>query len=110
MNMECLKKEKMRSECSYTRNQNKLMMLMKGGLSSRMQVMESLSVNTNAYEGVLQACEKIETYYKTVKDSENLSAVSNKLEAILEDFTEVEGIVKGYLSSTSMSSAKDQIE
>ena len=92
--MERLKKEKMRSKCSYTKNRNKLMMAMEGGLSSRMQVMESLNVSTDAYEDVLQACEKLETYYETEK----------------EDFTEVEGIVKEYLSGTNKSSAKDQTE
>ena len=74
------------------------MMAMEGGLSSRMQVMESLNVFTDAYEDVLQACEKLETYYETEKDSGNLSAISNELEVIEEDFTEVEGIVKGYLA------------
>ena len=108
--MERLKKEKMRSKGSYTKNRNKLMMAMEGGLSSRMQVMESLNVFTDAYEDVLQACEKLETYYETEKDSGNLSATSNELEVIEEDFTEVEGIVKGYLSGVNKSSAKDQTE
>ena len=106
--MERPKKEKMRSKCSYTRNRNKLMMVMEGGLSSRIQVMESLSVLTDAYGGVLRACEELETYYETVKDSGNVSAVSNELEAIKGDFTEVEGIVKGYLKGTSRSSAKTE--
>ena len=61
------------------------MMVIEGGLSSRMQVMESLCVFTNAYEGVLRACEELETYYETMNKSGNLSAVSNKLEAIDED-------------------------
>ena len=38
------------------------MMVMEGGLSSRMQVMESLGVFTDAYEGALPACEELETY------------------------------------------------
>ena len=59
MNMERLKKEKIRSKSSYTRSRNKLMMVMEGGLSSRMQVMESLGVFTDAYEGVLRACEEL---------------------------------------------------
>ena len=58
------------------------MMVMEGGLSSRMQVMESLGVFTDGYEGVLRACEELETYYETMNNLENLSAVSNKLEAI----------------------------
>ena len=34
----------MRLKCSYWKNQNKFMMMMEGGVSSRMEVMESLSV------------------------------------------------------------------
>jgi len=61
--MERVKKERMRSKCSYTRNRNKLMMELEGGLSSRMQAIESLSTLTDAYKGVLRACEGLETYY-----------------------------------------------
>ena len=104
--MERLKKRKMTSKCSYTKNRNKLMMVMEGGLSSRMQVMESLSDFTD--ESVLRACEELEAYYENIKDSTKLGAVSKELDAIEEDFSEVEGIVKGYLSGTSRSSAEDQ--
>ena len=76
-------------------------MVTEGGLLSRMQVMESLSVFTDAYEDVLQACEKLEMYYENAKGLRKLSAVSNELKAIAENFTEAEGMVKGYLSSTS---------
>ena len=55
------------------------MMAMEGGLSSRMQVMESLNVFMDAYEDVLRACEKLETYYDTEKYSGNVSAISNEL-------------------------------
>lgn len=82
------------------------MMVMEGGLSSRMQVMESLSDFTD--ESVLWACEELEAYYENIKDSRKLGAVSKELDAIEEDFSEVEGIVKGYLSGTSRSSAGDQ--
>lgn len=85
------------------------MMVMEGALLSRMEVMESLNVFTDTYEDVLRACDKLEKFYKTGKDSGNLSAVSNELEAI-KDFTEVEGIVKGYLRNTNRSSVKDQME
>lgn len=85
------------------------MMAMEGALLSRMEVMESLNVFTDTYEDVLRACDKLEKFYKTEKDSGNLSAVSNELEAI-KDFTEVEGIVKGYLRNTNRSSVKDQME
>lgn len=108
-NMEHLKKEDTGSKSSYTRNRNKLMMAMEGALLSRMEVMESLNVFTDTYEDVLRACDKLEKFYKTEKDSGNLSAVSNELEAI-KDFTEVEGIVKGYLRNTNRSSVKDQME
>ena len=101
--MEHLKKEKMRSKCSYTRNRDKLMMAMEGGLSSRMFF-------ADAHEDVLRACGKIEKFYETKKDSGNLSAVSNELKAIEEDFNEVEGVVKGYLSNANRSSVKYQTE
>ena len=84
------------------------MMVMEGGLSSRMQVMESLSDFTDAYESVLRACEEFEAYYENIKDSRILGAVSKVLDAMEEDFSEVEGMVKGYLSSASRSSAEDQ--
>ena len=105
-----MKKEKMRSKCAYTRSRNKLMMVMEGGLSSRMQVMETLNAFTDAYDGVLRAFEALDTYYDTVEDSGNLRALSNEMEAIEEDFNEVEGIVKGYLSGASRSSVRDQME
>ena len=72
--------------------------------------MESLGVFTEAYEGVLRACEELETYYKMMNNSGNFSAILNELEAIDEDFAKVKGIVKGYLSGTSRLSAKDQTE
>ena len=80
------------------------------GLSSRMQVMENLSLFTDAYESVLRACEELEAYYETTRDSKKLRDVSKELDAIEGDFTEVEGIVKGYLSGTRRSPAKDQTE
>ena len=109
--MERLKKEKMKSKCAYTRNRNKLMMAMEGGLSSRMHVMEMLNDFTDAYDGVLRAYEELGTYYETVKDLGNLKTLSNEMEASEEDFNEVEGIVKGYLSGASRSSSvRDQTE
>ena len=105
-----LKKEKMRSKCAYTRSRNKLMMVMEGGLSSRMQVMETLNVFTDAYDGVLRAFEALDTYYETREDSGNLRALSDEMEAIEEDFNKVEEIVKGYLSGASRSSVRDRTE
>ena len=84
------------------------MMVMEGGLLSKMQVMESLIVFTDAYESVLRACKEVEAYYENIRDSRKLGAVSMELDAIEKDFSEVEGIVKGYLSGTSRSSADDQ--
>ena len=83
-------------------------MVMEGGLLSKMQVMESLIVFTDAYESVLRACKEVEAYYENIRDSRKLGAVSMELDAIEKDFSEVEGIVKGYLSGTSRSSADDQ--
>ena len=83
---------------------------MEGGLSSRMQVMETLNVFTDAYDGVLRAFEALDTYYETREDSGNLRALSDEMEAIEEDFNEVEGIVKGYLSGASRSSVRDRTE
>ena len=56
----------MRSKRSYTSSRNKLMMVMGRGLSSKMQVMKSLGVFMDVYEGVFQACEELETYYETI--------------------------------------------
>ena len=83
---------------------------MEGGLSSRMQVMESLDVFTDDHEDVLRVCEKLEKIYESEKDSGNVSALSNELEVSEEDFTEVEGIVKGYLSGTNRSSVEHDTE
>ena len=73
-----------------------------------MEVIESLSDFTDAYESLLRACEELETYYENIKDSGKLGALSKELDAIEEDFSEVEEIVKGYLSGMSRSSAEDQ--
>ncbi|KAL9974333.1 hypothetical protein ACROYT_G011356, partial [Oculina patagonica] len=108
--MEQFKKEKMRSKCRYTRTKNKLMMVMEGGMSSRMHVMESLDAFTNTYEDVLQACENLGKCYEDLKDSGRASALSNELGTIEEDFTEIEELVKGYLSSSGNSSVKERTE
>ena len=73
-----------------------------------MEVMESLSDFTDAYESVLRVCEELEAYYENIKDSGKLGALWKELDAIEEDFSEVEEIVKGYLSGMSRSSAEDQ--
>ena len=73
-----------------------------------MEVMESLSDFTDAYESVLRACEELEAYYENIKDSVKLGALSKELDEIEEDFSELKGIVKGYLSGPSRSTAEDQ--
>ena len=78
--MEGLKKRKMRSKCSYTKNRNNLMMVIEGELSSRMEVMESLSDFTDAYKSVLRACDELEAYYEYIKDSGKLGALSKELD------------------------------
>lgn len=40
--------------------------VMEGGLSSRMKVMESLSVFIDSSESVLQAYKELEAYYETI--------------------------------------------
>ena len=63
------------------------MLVMEGGLLSRMQVTESLSDFTDAYQSVLRACEELEAYYENIKDSRKLGALSKELrDAIEEDF------------------------
>ena len=83
------------------------MMVIEGGLLSRMQVMDAFS---GAYEDVLRACQNLGKCYEDMKDSGNCSALSNELEAIEEDFTELKGLVRGYLSNASNSSVKERTE
>ena len=108
--MERLKKENMRSNYRYTRTKNKLMMVMGGGLASRMLVMESLNIFSGAYEDELRACENLGKCCEDMKDSGNVCALLNELEVIEEDFTELEGLVRGYLSNASNSSVKERTE
>ena len=108
--MERLKKENMRSNCRYTRTKNKLMMVMGGGLASRMLFMESLNIFSGAYEDELRAYENLGKCCEDMKDSGNVRAPLNELEAIEEDLTELEGLVRGYLSNASNSSAKERTE
>ena len=64
----------------------------------------------HAYKNVLRACDKLEAYYKNIRDSGKLRALSKELDAIEDDFSKVERIVKGYLSSMGRSSAEDQMK
>ena len=86
------------------------MMVMGGGLASRMLVMESLNIFSGPYEDELRACENLGKCCEDMKDSGNVRALLNELEAIEEDFTELEGLVRGYLSNASNSSVKERTE
>ena len=69
------------------------MMTLKGGLSSKMQLMENLSLLSAAFENVVRAVESLEAHYETVGDSSKLNAVALELEGMEEGFSEIERIV-----------------
>ena len=69
------------------------MMTLKGGLSSKMQLMENLSLLSAAFENVVRAVESLEAHYETVGDSSRLNAVALELEGMEEGFSEIERIV-----------------
>ena len=97
---ERLRKDKAKYKGAYTRTKTKLMMTLEGVLSSKMQVMESLSLLSVAFEDVVRAVESVETHYETVGNSSRLNAVAVELEGMEEDFSEIERIVSGYLNSS----------
>ena len=69
------------------------MMTLKGGLSSKMQLMENLSLLSAAFENVVRTVESLEAHYETVGDSSKLNAVALELEGMEEGFSEIERIV-----------------
>ena len=69
------------------------MMTLEGGLSSKMQLMENLSLLSAAFENVVRAVESLEAHYETVGDSSKLNAVALELEGMEEGFSEIERIV-----------------
>ena len=69
------------------------MMTLKGGLSSKMQLMENLSLLSAAFENVVRAVESLEAHYETVGDSSKLNTVALELEGMEEGFSEIERIV-----------------
>ena len=97
---ERLRKDKAKYKGAYTRTKTKLMMTLEGVLSSKMQVMESLSLLSVAFEDVVRAVESVEAHYETVGNSSRLNAVAVELEGMEEDFSKIERIVSGYLNSS----------
>ena len=69
------------------------MMTLKGGLSSKMQLMENWSLLSAAFENVVRAVESLEAHYETVGDSSRLNAAALELEGMEEGFSEIERIV-----------------
>ena len=88
-----LRKDKAKYEGAYTRTKTKLMMTLEGGLSSKMQLMENLSLLSAAFEDVVRAVESLEAHYETVGDSSRLNAIALELEGMEEGFSEIERIV-----------------
>ena len=97
---ERLKKDKAKYKGAYTRTKTKLLMTLEGGMSSKMQVIENLSLLSAVFEDVVRAVENLEAHYKNVGDSARLSAVANELEGLEKDFSDIEGVLKGYLSGS----------
>ena len=69
-------------------------------MTSKMQVMESLSLLSAVFEDVVRAVGNLEAQYEDVGDSAKLSAVASELEGLEEDFSEIERVVRGYLNSS----------
>lgn len=59
---ERLRKDKARYKGAYTRTKTKSMMILEGGLSSKMQVMENLSLLPATFEDVVHAVESLEAH------------------------------------------------
>ena len=74
---ERLKKDKTKYKCAYTRTKTKLLMTLEGGMASKMQVMESLSLLFAVFEDVVRAVGNLEAHYEDVGDSAKLSAVAS---------------------------------
>ena len=74
-----LRKDKAKYEGAYTRTKTKLMMTLEGGLSSKMQLMENLSLLSAAFENVVRAVQSLEAHYETVGDLSRLNAVALSL-------------------------------
>ena len=77
---ERLKKDKTKYKCAYTRTKTKLLMTLEGGMASKMQVIENLSLLSAVFEDVVRAVGNLEAHYEDVGDSAKLSAVASELE------------------------------
>ena len=97
---EQLKKDETKCKCAYTRTKTKLLMTLEGGMASKMQLMESLSLLSVVFEDVVCAVENLEAHYEDVGDSAKLSAIASELEGLEEDFSEIERVVRAYLNSS----------
>jgi hypothetical protein len=53
-----------------------------------------------AFENVVSACEKLESYFEDIGDLESLTAASRELGSKEEDFSETETLVIGYLKDS----------
>jgi len=69
-------------------------MIMEGGLSSTVKVMENLDILAVAFENVIDACAKLESLTMGLS---SYPAISCALEAIEEDVNNIEQWVRGYL-------------
>ena len=97
---ERLKKDKVKDKGANTRTKTELLMTLEGGMASKMQVMENLSLLSAVFEDVVCAVENLEAHYEDVGDSVRLSGVANEFEGLEKDFSDIEGVVKGYLSGS----------
>ena len=59
---ERLRKDKARYKGAYTRPKTKFRMILEGALSSKMQVMENLSLLPTTFEDVVHAVESLEAH------------------------------------------------
>ena len=75
-------------------------MTLEGGMASKMQLMESLSLLSVVFEDVVCAVKNLEAHYEDVGDLAKLSAIASELEGLEEDFSEIERVVRGYLNSS----------
>lgn len=57
-----LRKDKARYKGTYTRTKTKFRMILEGALSSKMQVMENLSLLPATFEDVVHAVESLEAH------------------------------------------------
>lgn len=60
-----LKKDNTKRKGAYIRTKTKLMMTLKGGMSSKMHLVENLSLLSSAFVDVVCAVESLESHYKT---------------------------------------------